>query len=351
MASSFRTYAKRATFTIALSLAGIFALLLLWHGFRLLLVLFAGILFAIFLDAITRLFNRIGPLTRPWAFGLALLALVLATVGTFTLIGAQVSSQLTELGQRLTEAWSTIQAALQQNVLGRWLLGAIPQPGDGADSGGGQAGTIMAVFSGTVGVLSDVAVILIIGIFGAAQAGLYTRGALHLVPSALNDRAKSLLQTLGHALRWWLVGRLASMAIVGVMTTLGLWLIGIPLALSLGLLAGILSFVPYIGPLVSVIPALLVALLEGPQMILYVLVIYVGVQLLESNLITPLVQRRAVSLPPVALLVAQFLLGIAAGLFGVLVATPLAVVIIVLVQVLYVHGVLGDDVTVLGEDR
>jgi predicted PurR-regulated permease PerM len=255
------------------------------------------------------------------------------------------------LGQRLTEAWSTIQAALQQNVLGRWLLGAIPQPGDGADSGGGQAGTIMAVFSGTVGVLSDVAVILIIGIFGAAQAGLYTRGALHLVPSALNDRAKSLLQTLGHALRWWLVGRLASMAIVGVMTTLGLWLIGIPLALSLGLLAGILSFVPYIGPLVSVIPALLVALLEGPQMILYVLVIYVGVQLLESNLITPLVQRRAVSLPPVALLVAQFLLGIAAGLFGVLVATPLAVVIIVLVQVLYVHGVLGDDVTVLGEDR
>lgn len=349
--SSFRAFAKRTTFTVALGLAGIFALLLLWYGFRLLLVLFAGVLFAIFLDAITRVFTRLGPLSRTWAFALALISIVLVLGGSFALIGTQVSTQLTELGQRLTEAWGTVQSALQQNAAGRWLLNAIPQPGDGGASSSEQAGAIMAVFSGTVRVLSDTVVILILGIFGAAQAGLYTRGVLHLVPQSLQEKTREVLHALGHALRWWLVGRFGSMTTVGLLTTLGLWIAGIPLALSLGLVAGFFSFVPYIGPIASVVPALLIALLEGPQAIIYVLIVYGIVQFLESNLITPLMQHRAVSLPPVALLVAQFLLGVTVGLFGVLVATPLAVVVIVLIQLLYVRDVLGNDVSVLGADH
>jgi predicted PurR-regulated permease PerM len=139
------------------------------------------------------------------------------------------------------------------------------------------------------------------------------------------------------------------MAVVGFLTAVGLWVAGIPLAFVLGLIAALLSFVPYIGPIASVVPAALVALAESPTKVLYVFIIYGVVQLLESYLITPLIQERAVSIPPAVLISAQVIMGILAGAIGVLMATPLAVVLIVLVQMLYLADVLGDPVSTLGE--
>jgi predicted PurR-regulated permease PerM len=117
----------------------------------------------------------------------------------------------------------------------------------------------------------------------------------------------------------------------------------------LGLIAALLSFVPYIGPIVSVIPAVFVALADTPTKVLYVIIVYVAVQILESNLITPLIQEQTVSLAPVVLVAAQLLMGVLVGVVGVFIATPLAVVCIVLVQMLYVEDVLGEAVTPLGE--
>jgi predicted PurR-regulated permease PerM len=139
------------------------------------------------------------------------------------------------------------------------------------------------------------------------------------------------------------------MAVVGVLTAIGLWVAGVPLAFVLGLIAALLSFVPYIGPLAAVIPAALVALAEDPTKVIYVFALYGAVQLLESYLITPLIQERAVSIPPAVLIAAQVIMGVLAGAAGVLMATPLAVVLIVLVQMLYLEDVLGDSVSTLGE--
>lgn len=154
---------------------------------------------------------------------------------------------------------------------------------------------------------------------------------------------------LGHALSWWLVGRFASMAAVGVLTTLALSAIDMPLALVLGVIAGLFSFVPYIGPISSAVPAILIGLTESPWMAVYVVVIYAVIQFLEGNFITPLIQRRAVSLAPAVLLFSQFAMAVFYGLFGVLLATPLAIVLIVLVQMLYVQDVVKDPIKVLGE--
>ncbi len=169
------------------------------------------------------------------------------------------------------------------------------------------------------------------------------------MPLEKRARAREVFIAIGRALRWWIVGRAFSMIAVGVLTMMGLFIIGLPLAPALSIIAGLLTFVPYIGPLFSAIPAILVALVEGPLVIVYVIIVYIIVQQLENHLITPLVQKRAVSIPPVVLLTAQLLIGILFGLFGVLLATPLAIVSIILVQMLYIEDVLGESIKILGD--
>jgi predicted PurR-regulated permease PerM len=134
------------------------------------------------------------------------------------------------------------------------------------------------------------------------------------------------------------------MAVVGVATTAGLWLLGVPFALALGVVAFVLDFVPYIGPILSAVPAILVAMTLGPMEALYVGLLYFGVQSLESYLLTPLVQQRAVQLPPALTILSQVLLGLLLGGFGLALATPLTAVGVVLVRELYVEDVLEDRV-------
>lgn len=138
-------------------------------------------------------------------------------------------------------------------------------------------------------------------------------------------------------LRWWLVGKLLSMSIVGLLTTAGLWLLGVPLALAFGLIAAALTFVPNIGPVLSVVPPALLALTDEPRVAAYVVALYVGIQTVESYAITPIIQRRTVSLPPALTITAQVALGFLVGALGVAVATPLTAAVMTIVRVLYVE--------------
>jgi predicted PurR-regulated permease PerM len=192
-------------------------------------------------------------------------------------------------------------------------------------------------------------IIIVLAIYLAISPQLYIDGLIRLLPERRKDLGREVLAELAHALREWLIGRFASMFAVAILTGVGLWLIDLPSALALAVLAGLMSFVPYFGPIAATVPALLIALPGWPVEPLWVLLLYSGIQFIEGNLITPLVQRRMVSLPPVALLVAQLTIGYLFGLLGLLLATPLAVVIIVLVQILYIRNMLGDPIRVLGE--
>jgi predicted PurR-regulated permease PerM len=145
------------------------------------------------------------------------------------------------------------------------------------------------------------------------------------------------------------MGRMASMTMVGLLTYIGLSLIGVPLSLALGIVTGILEFVPYLGPILALIPTVLVALLESPVLALYVMPVYGAVQFAESYLITPLISARAVSIPPAYLIMVQVVGGVLAGAIGVLLSEPLVVVIAIIVQMLYIEDTLGDSVRVMGE--
>ena len=148
---------------------------------------------------------------------------------------------------------------------------------------------------------------------------------------------------VGDTLRRWLVGRAVLMVVNGVMTAAGLWLLGIPLALTLGTIAGLLNFVPNIGPIIAGVPAVLIAWTMGPMPALYVLVLYIVLQSLDGYVLTPLIQQRTVSLAPALTIAAQLLFGVLAGTMGLLLATPMTAAALVLINKLYLEDVLGDE--------
>ncbi len=314
---------------------------------RVLLVIFSGILFAIFIAGISRFLTRKIHLPYRVALGCVLVALI----GLFTLFGwvagPSVNEQFNTLTDRLPKAIENLNSFLKQFG---WTSALLNNSSEGdVLSWSKLLGGITGFFSFTAGVIADFFIIVFLGIYLAFSPAFYKDNIVRIFPQQKRARVRKVLKGVGHGLGWWLVGRLSSMLAVGLLITLGLWLIGQPLAIILGVIAGLLSFVPYIGPVLSVIPAILVALIENVYLVVWVLAVYGAAQFLESYLITPLIQKKAVSTPPALLISVQFLMAIVFGFYGVLLATPLTVAIIILIQMLYIEDILGEPVRLLGD--
>jgi predicted PurR-regulated permease PerM len=220
-----------------------------------------------------------------------------------------------------------------------------------------EAGTAPAVVRHATRIVNDllqglltVFVVLVSGIYLAAQPGMYVTGLLMLAPHARRPRYREVLGRLGYVLRWWMIGQLVPMVVIGTITAVGLKAIGVPMWWFLGLLAALFNFIPNFGPLVSGVPAFLLALAESPAKAMWVVVLYVVAQNLEGYVLTPLVQRRAVEMPPALLILFQVLAGLLLGALGVVLAAPLLAVVVVAIKMLYVEDVLGDRAEVPGRD-
>jgi predicted PurR-regulated permease PerM len=216
--------------------------------------------------------------------------------------------------------------------------------------GGGVLSNIGAIAMSVGNALADTLLVLVAGIYLAAQPGLYWTGMIKLVPESGRALAAEAMEASARALRLWLLGRMVSMAAVGFLTWLGLTLIGVPSALTLGLLAALLEFVPFIGPIVSAVPAVLLAFAAGPEKAFWTMLLFLLVQQFEGNVLEPLVQQRAVDLPPALLLFALVAGGFTFGVSGIILAAPLTVVLYVLVKRLYVQEALHTRTRMPGED-
>ncbi len=316
----------RGMVTVAASILFLLSMLLFFEVFHAFLLIFAAVLFAVCLDAPVRwLANRFA-LPRLLSLGLVIAALLALTTVFFVLAGGPISQQISMLGERLPQAIDNLKSQLAENSWGKAVLTAVPEPEQIVPSFSDMLSRISVVFTTTVGAFANMVIVLLIGFYVALNPRLYTNGLMHLLPARCRERGWEVIASIVHALRWWLLGRLVAMTAVGLLTGLGLWAIGMPLALALGFIAGLLSFVPYVGPIVSAVPAILVALADGGLLETgYVVLIYGAAQILEGNLITPVVQKYSVSLPPAVLIIAQFMLAIPFGPVGVLLATPFAV--------------------------
>lgn len=313
---------------------------------RVLLLAFGGLLVAVMLDGLaTWIADRTG-MRRAWALGLVVLGIAALTAAAAALVGPQIAEQASLLGPAVGGGLASLLERVAETSWGAPLLEEISGL---ASQGVDAAGRVVGAFSTAVSGLVNVVVVIAIGIYLAASPETYRRGAVALVGEEARGRAWELLGRIGSALRSWLVGQLIAMLIVGGLTTAGLLLLDVPLALTLGLIAFLFAFVPYIGPIAAFVLAVLVALLESPELAARVVALYLVIQFVESYLVTPLIHKQVVDLPPALLLFAQVLLGVLAGVLGVALSVPLTVVVIVAVQVLYVRDVLGtDDVEIMG---
>jgi predicted PurR-regulated permease PerM len=339
---------RLVTRVIALSVVVILALLA-WQVAEVLLLLFSAALVALLLSALALPLRRHAGLGHGVSVVVVLVLLMLALTGLGWAMGPQISSQISQLQERLPEALQRIQAWLESYSWSKSLLQSAPPVADWLPAPGKILGRISGVFSTAFGAILYLLLVMIMGVYLAIDPNLYCRGILLLVPKSAQEQAGELLETLGRALRWWLVGQLLAMLAVGVLTAFGLWLIDLPMFLALGLIAGLLAFVPYLGPMASAVPAILVAFVDDPIHVVYVIGVFASVQFLEGNFLTPMIQRSVVYLAPALLLSAQLLMAILFGFLGVLLATPLTVAVLVVVQVLYVRDFLDHPVRVLGQ--
>jgi len=325
---------------LALASVGVVVLaLLVWQLADVLLLLFGAIILATALRALA------APLVRhlglsPRIALLAVVILVAAVIAAFIwLIGDRLGVQFENLKQRLPDALRAVTAWLNTYPGGQSIL----EIWEGAKQGEVPWGRLVSAASMTLGALGAVALIIFVGIYLAADPSLYRRGLLRLVPPTYRDAIDEAIDASGQALSKWLMGQGVSMLFVGTMTAIGLAALDMPLALSLGVIAGLLAFIPFFGAIAAGVLAVLFAFTQGPQQALYVAILCVAIQQIEGHVLMPLVQRWAVELPPVLAIMAGVIFGLLFGLIGVLFATPLMVVVMTLVQKLYVEQFLERD--------
>jgi predicted PurR-regulated permease PerM len=350
---------KSARFSRAgLLVGGIIVAALIWLTLDLLLLVFAGILLAIFLRTLADALAARTPLGPGLSLAVVLLLLVVTTVGAATLFATQLAGQAREITERVPQAYGQLLGWLENQEWSRWLVeqarGAAGQGENGGASAVEQAQVMEHATSAASSAMDAIVafvIVLFVGIYLAASPGPYIRGVLRLVPIRRRERIGATLYAAGYTLRWWLFGQLLAMTVVGVTMGVGLAIIGVPLALGLGVIAGLFEFIPTLGPMLGLLPALLLALVEDPQKALWVLVLYAVLQSGEAYVLTPLVQQRAVHLPPVLTIAAQVLFAWRLGAVGLIVAVPMVAVIVVAVQMLYVKDVLRDRLDLHAEEE
>ncbi len=334
-------FQQRVLYTVSVTLAGIVLLLLAWQIKDVLLIAFAGFVVAVFLDGCAAAIRRVTRLPRGAALAVAILLLVGLTVVASLLLLPAVITQLDELFLSLPSLLTDVQATLERTTWGHALLVNVPQASTLASDIGNLLAGVASTLSLTVNSLANAVFIVVVGVFLAASPTTYRRGLLRLVPRKHEARAAALLGDTVGTLQSWLIGQAIAMSAVGVLTAVGLTVAGVPLALALGIIAGVLDLIPFLGPFLAAIPAFLIGLTNGIWTGVWAAVVSLLVQQLEGNVIQPLVQRRAVKIPPALLVLALIVMGKLFGFLGILVATPFAAVIMLLVKHLYVRDVLG----------
>lgn len=317
--------------------------LTLWFAADILLLVFASILLAVFLRGCSKYLSQM--LNLP--VGLSLLMVVSALFLVLALLGNLLAPSLIAQGWQL---YAAVPVSLERVYLYLlrydWFLNLVqmlPPLRDMVPEISKLLTQAQAVFSGVLNVTTQLALVLFLGLYLAAQPGIYLRGLLRLFPDHKKPRMQAVLDELEHTLTMWLLGKLVGMVIIGTATSMALGMLGVPLAGALGLITGLLNFIPYLGPILAAIPTLLIAFSKEPMLALYAMLFYVGLQLAESYILTPFVDRRTVSLPPALTITVQVMMGIFFGLIGVMLATPLAAVAYVLINMLYVEDVLGGE--------
>jgi predicted PurR-regulated permease PerM len=351
---------KRGDLAWAISVGGIgvvmFAALLsfTWYFAATLFLIFAGMLLAVALNALTTMLGRVTRL--PHALRLSIVCLVLAALlsGVVFLGGATIAQQATALSDTIKSQLVGVKAFLERNGIDTSYFeignsgaaatssapatpGAAPThnlPGAGAlaSSGGAIVSQTFKLLLATVSAVGNFFIVLFLGLTFAAQPGVYRNGLLFMAPAQYRERATVIVDRIGETLERWLIAQIVTMFAVFVVTAIGLALLGIPGSFILGIQAGLLTFIPTVGALIGGLIVVLASLASGWVAAASAFVLFLGVHALESYILTPILQRQALNIPPATLFAFQILLGVVFGIWGIALALPLMAIVKVMID-------------------
>ncbi|MEE1654856.1 AI-2E family transporter [Microvirga sp. CF3062] len=330
-------------FLIALGL--LVLALLLWKLSDVLLLAFGAVLVALLLHAASEALERYLRVPSRWSLTVATLLIFVALLAMMALFGTQVRAQFSNVVERLPFAVDNFAKNLGLGAVSDDLSELM----NNAPSGS-MAARIAGVGGAILDGLADFILVVIAGIYIAAAPRLYRQGLVKLFPIRHHERVEDSLHASGQALRLWLTSQLIAMACVAVLSSLAYWLIGLPSALALGLIAGLADFIPFLGPILGALPAVLIAFSVSGEAALWTVLAMLAIQQIEGNVIFPLVARSMISIPPALALFAILIGSVLFGTLGLIFGFPLAVVTYVLVKKLYVRETLGEHTDVPGED-
>jgi predicted PurR-regulated permease PerM len=379
-------FATRALIAVAIAAAAY----LLWRIRFPLLTAFAAVLLAVLLVSLSDLLSRFARVPHGWALLIAIGLIVGVIAGLGLLVGTQVRTQFGELWRALPEASQSVERRLGIQLPGdpagpggmgdpagprgaeadrstpgapaiEQILGA-GQSGETSGAAGGTAGGTAANGGGVqsavlsramdwlasygltiVDAILGLILVVVAGVYLAIDPAHYHRGAVKLFPPPQHALVDETMTEVGQTLRWWLLGKLIAMAIIGALAGVGTWLLGLPAPLALGIFAAMTEFVPIIGPIVGAVPALLLAATQGMDTVLWTLLLFLGIQQIESNIVAPLVQERMVTIPAALLVLGVGLFGALFGLLGLVLSGPLLVVSYVAVKKLWLRRALNES--------
>ena len=328
------SYIQKVWRTVAIIALLVGVILIARVAFNVLMMALAGCLIATYFHGLGDIIQRHTHMQRKWAMTISIAASFIILGVLLWFMGTKIEVQINQLSNTLPHTISTAKAKLAENPLGQKVLDNFS--GSNSDK---MANTVQAFFSTSFGVLGDVYIILLLGIFFTASPSVYKNGLLLLVPKPKKELGKHILNRISLSLKGWLKGMMISIVMITVMITAALSIMGIPVAMVLGLITGILELVPNIGSLVAMIPGVLLALTIGTNTAIIVALIYIVSQTIVANIVTPLIQKKIINLPPALTLISQLVMGTLSGALGIILAVPLLAIIIILIDELYVKEI------------
>jgi predicted PurR-regulated permease PerM len=328
-----RFHLEQSTWLVVL--IAVFALL--WYTRNVLLVIFAGILFALFLQSLASWVKSWSHLGYRWSLAATVLFLIVSLGLVLWLFGNRIADQAVRLSHTLPDSMQRMREQLEKTEQGKLVAQQLENLGQWFSSGEAGAQLTSGAMTAVNGLIALV-MLAFIGLYGAIAPQVYIGGFVRLVPPAYHERAATTLQVLSHDLRHWMLGHLTTMFVVGLLATAGLWLLGIPEAFILGLLAFFAELVPYIGPILASIPAILLGWSQSTTAAVEVIVLYLGIHVVEGYILFPWIMRRAIKLPPAITICGIVIFGMLGGLLGAILATPLTLVLMILIKKLYIES-------------
>lgn len=324
-------FAKKVWITVGIIALLVILIFILKAAFDVLLMVFAGSLIAIYFHGLADMIENKFKWKRFWCMTLSIASTFIVAGLLFWFLGARISEQISDISKEIPTLVDSAENKLKESSMGRKLIYYIS--GNNSQK---LMTSFQTIFRTSFGIVGDLYIVLFIGIFFTVNPDMYKEGIVKLIPRRGKEGARRVLERISTTLKGWLKGMMLAMFFISVLTFIGLNIIGVPNSLALAVLAGLLNFIPNFGPLIAMIPAFLLGLTIDTNTALLIVGLYLLIQAVESNIVTPMVQKAMINIPPAMTIISQVLFGTLTGGLGIILATPLLAVAIVVIDELYV---------------